>query len=46
MKEYKSNTEEEVSQFNELDLSKTYNYAQYLKWAFDERLELIKGRIF
>jgi Uma2 family endonuclease len=46
MKEYKSNTEEEVSQFSELDLSKTYNYAQYLKWAFDERLELIKGRIF
>jgi Uma2 family endonuclease len=46
MKEYKSNSEEEVSQFSELDLSKTYNYAQYLKWAFDERLELIKGRIF
>jgi Uma2 family endonuclease len=46
MKTYPENPEEEVSQFNELDLSATYNYAQYLKWAFDERLELIKGKIF
>lgn len=33
-------------QFSDLDLSKTYTYADYLKWQFDERLELIKGRIF
>lgn len=30
----------------DLDLSKTYSYADYLKWQFDERLELIKGKIF
>jgi Uma2 family endonuclease len=29
-----------------LDLNKTYNYAQYLTWRFQERIELIKGKIF
>ncbi|RYY07963.1 MAG: Uma2 family endonuclease [Sphingobacteriaceae bacterium] len=33
-------------QFSDLDLTKTYTYADYLKWTFDERLELIKGHIF
>ncbi|MBK0382672.1 Uma2 family endonuclease [Pedobacter sp. SD-b] len=33
-------------QFSDLDLDKTYSYADYLKWRFDERLELIKGKIF
>jgi len=33
-------------QFSDLDLSKTYSYADYLQWKFDERVELIKGRIF
>jgi Uma2 family endonuclease len=33
-------------QFSDLDLSKSYTYADYLKWQFDERLELIKGKIF
>lgn len=33
-------------QLSDLDVSKTYTYADYLKWAFDERLELIKGKIF
>ncbi|GAB2704526.1 Uma2 family endonuclease [Mucilaginibacter koreensis] len=33
-------------QFSDLDLNKTYSYADYLKWAFEERLELIKGKIF
>lgn len=33
-------------QLSDLDLSKTYSYADYLKWTFDERLELIKGKIF
>jgi len=32
--------------FSELDLSKTYTYADYFSWQFDERLELIKGKIF
>ncbi|MGZ3872711.1 MAG: Uma2 family endonuclease [Mucilaginibacter sp.] len=33
-------------QLSDLDITKTYTYADYLKWAFDERLELIKGKIF
>lgn len=33
-------------QFSDLDLTKTYSYADYLKWTFDDRLELIKGKIF
>lgn len=32
--------------FNSLDLKKTYSYADYLTWRFKERLELIKGKIF
>ncbi len=32
--------------FEELDLNGTYTYADYLKWNFDERIELIKGKIF
>lgn len=31
---------------SDLDLSKTYNYADYLQWKFEERIELIKGHIF
>ena len=30
----------------DLDLKKTYTYADYLQWTFKERVELIKGRIF
>ncbi|MES2704047.1 MAG: Uma2 family endonuclease [Bacteroidota bacterium] len=32
--------------FADLDLSKTYTYADYFKWQFEERVELIKGKIF
>jgi Uma2 family endonuclease len=32
--------------FSDLDLSKTYSYADYLQWTFEERVELIKGKIF
>ena len=35
-----------VMQLSDLDLSKTYTYADYLHWKFKERLELIKGRVF
>jgi Uma2 family endonuclease len=35
-----------MMQFSDLDLTKSYTYADYLKWQFDERLELIKGKIF
>jgi len=31
---------------DELDLSKTYTYADYVSWRFEERLELIRGKIF
>jgi len=30
----------------DLDLSKMYTYADYLKWQFETRVELIKGKIF
>lgn len=33
-------------QLSDLDLSKNYSYADYLQWSFDDRLELIKGKIF
>ena len=32
--------------FADLDLNKAYTYADYYKWKFEERVELIKGRIF
>jgi len=31
---------------DDLDFSKTYTYADYYSWRFEERLELIKGKIF
>jgi ribosomal protein S21 len=30
----------------DLDVNKLYTYFDYLKWTFEERVELIKGRIF
>lgn len=30
----------------DLDVNKQYTYADYFKWKFDERVELIKGKIF
>lgn len=35
-----------VTDFSQLDLNKTYTYADYLTWQFSERLELIKGWIY
>jgi Uma2 family endonuclease len=34
-----------VTNFSDLDLSKTYTYSDYLLWQFQERVELIKGFI-
>ena len=31
---------------SELNLDKKYTYADYVKWTFEEAVELIKGRIF
>ena len=33
-------------QLSDLDLNKEYTYADYCKWKFEERVELIKGMIF
>jgi len=44
MEEYK--LEDKVFKFEDIDLSGTYSYADYLKWEFDERVELIKGKVF
>lgn len=33
-------------QLVDLDFAKEYTYADYLKWTFEERLELIKGKLF
>jgi Uma2 family endonuclease len=38
--------EDKVLKFEDIDLSGTYTYADYLKWEFDERLELIRGKVF
>jgi Uma2 family endonuclease len=35
-----------ITDISALDLKKTYTYADYLKWQFTERVELIKGKIF
>jgi Uma2 family endonuclease len=31
---------------SELDINKAYTYADYFKWQFEERVELLKGKIF
>lgn len=35
----------EITNINQLDLSKTYSYADYLLWKIKERVELFKGKI-
>ncbi|MDY6026033.1 Uma2 family endonuclease [Bergeyella zoohelcum] len=35
-----------ITNINQLDSNKIYSYADYLMWKLDERVELIKGRIF
>ena len=35
-----------VTKLSDLDLTKTYSYADYLLWQLQERVELIKGKIF
>lgn len=31
---------------SDIDFSKEYTYADYAKWAIEERLEIIKGKVF
>lgn len=35
-----------ITDISQLDLNKTYSYADYLTWQFGEMVELIKGKIF
>jgi len=35
-----------MNSIEELDFSKTYTYADYYSWRFEERVELIKGKVF
>lgn len=35
-----------INNINKLDLKGSYTYADYLLWNFNERVELIKGKIF
>lgn len=37
---------EVITKLSDLDLNATYSYADYLLWQFQERVELIKGKIF
>lgn len=34
-----------ITHLSQLDLNKTYSYADYLTWQFNETVELIKGKI-
>ena len=35
-----------ITDINQLDLTKSYTYADYLTWQFDEKVEIIKGKIY
>jgi Uma2 family endonuclease len=35
-----------ITDLSQLDFSKQYTYADYLKWRFEERVELIKGWLY
>ena len=35
-----------ITDINQLDLNKSYTYADYVTWQFEETVEIIKGKIF
>lgn len=35
-----------ITSLSQLDLNKSYTYADYLLWQFEERVELIKGKYY
>jgi Uma2 family endonuclease len=35
-----------ITELSQLDLNGTYSYADYLEWQFQERVELLRGKIF
>lgn len=45
VKTYKAR-EPVIHQVNDIDVSGTYSYASYLRWKFQERVELIKEKMF
>ncbi len=36
----------EIKNFNQLNLNKLYTYSDYITWKFEERVELIKGKVY
>ena len=36
---------EAITDISQLDLSKSYTYADYLSWKFTDLVELVRGRI-
>jgi Uma2 family endonuclease len=36
----------QITSLSQLDLNKSYTYADYFSWKFQERIELLKGKIF
>jgi Uma2 family endonuclease len=42
----KYKTPDTIHKIEELDMSAKYSYADYLQWKFEERVEIIKGRVF
>lgn len=39
-------SEEKIDDISLLEPEATYSYADYLKWTFEDRVELIKGKLF
>lgn len=35
-----------ITSLDQLDFNKRYTYADYIKWKFEERVELLKGKLF
>lgn len=38
--------DKKIYSLEDINLSLTYSYANYLNWLFDDRVELIKGKVF
>lgn len=41
-----SDEQMKIYSFEDIDLSLNYSYANYLAWLFDDRVELIQGKVF
>ena len=35
-----------ITDITQLDFNKSYRYSDYLSWKFQERVELIRGKLF